>query len=63
MLPSIESGSFLLIDKVSPRVFGVEKGDIVVAACPYDPLKVVVKRVTALPGELVKVRLPKTYVP
>ena len=50
MLPAIENGSVLFIDRFWFRRKGLKKNDIVVATKPIDPNVTICKRVTHLAG-------------
>jgi signal peptidase I len=63
MLPTIENGSVLFIDRLTYKFKGVKKNDIVVAAQPIDPKVIICKRVTHTEGEEVYgVRIPEKHV-
>lgn len=51
MLPTIQNGSVLFIDRFWFKRKGLQKNDIVVAAQPIDPNVTICKRVTHLEGE------------
>ncbi|KAI9190039.1 hypothetical protein H9P43_001472 [Blastocladiella emersonii ATCC 22665] len=54
MLPTFNMlGDFVLIDKVSMRVAPPELGDVVVATSLTSPDRIVCKRITGQPGDLV----------
>ena len=59
MLPTLRSGDLLIIHRTAYRRSEPERGDIVVARYQGKPI---VKRVIALPGEDVEVRLGRVYV-
>lgn len=44
----------LMVDKITPRFTGYERGDIVIVKAPYEERKLYVKRVIGLPGETVE---------
>lgn len=62
MEPSLYTGERLLVDKVSYRLHPPQRGDIVVFANPTDPREDYIKRVVAVPGDQVELRLGKLYV-
>jgi signal peptidase I len=63
MMPTIEHGSVLFIDKFTYKFNGLKKNDIVVAAQPIDSRVTICKRVTHTEGEEVYgVRIPKNHV-
>ncbi|OPX83756.1 MAG: Signal peptidase I T [Pelotomaculum sp. PtaB.Bin104] len=64
MLPTLKVGDRLLIEKVSLRVSGVDRGNIVVfKAPPASRLdEVMIKRVVGLPGDTVSIKRGIVYV-
>eukprot|EP00929_Paragymnodinium_shiwhaense_P039475 TRINITY_DN20717_c0_g1_i2.p1 TRINITY_DN20717_c0_g1~~TRINITY_DN20717_c0_g1_i2.p1 ORF type:complete len:180 (+),score=15.52 TRINITY_DN20717_c0_g1_i2:113-652(+) len=50
------SGDVLLFERLTQRLHGFEKGDVVVAISPKDPEARICKRVVALPGDRVVMR-------
>jgi signal peptidase I len=62
MLPTLHLGDRIVVDKLSYRLHGVGRGDIVVFArppaedCGGAPVNDLVKRVVALPGETISLR-------
>jgi signal peptidase I len=73
MLPVLEDQDRLFINKIAYRVGEIHSGDVVVFQYPRDHTKSYIKRVIALPGDVVRidhglvyvngVRLPEPYVP
>ncbi len=73
MLPNLEDQDRLFINKFAFRVGEIERGDVVVFEYPRDLRKNYIKRVVALPGDVVRIdhgmvevngkRLPEPYVP
>lgn len=53
MLPGIEDGDRILVSPWSYAFEDVRRGDVVVLQCPSDPRLDYIKRVIALPGDLV----------
>ncbi|MBI5851494.1 MAG: signal peptidase I [Planctomycetes bacterium] len=53
MEPSLCDGDRLVVDRVSPTLAGVARFDVVILANPRDPSVDYVKRVAALPGDVV----------
>ncbi len=51
MVPTFESGDYLIIDEVTYRYREPQKGDVVVFRYPLDPSKFFIKRIVGLPGE------------
>jgi signal peptidase I len=66
MVPTLEVGDRVLVNKLSYRTGDVERGDIVVFARPGGPgpdgIADLIKRVVALPGETVEGRDGRVYV-
>jgi signal peptidase I len=62
MEPTLRSGQYLLVDKVSYVVGEPQRGDIVVLRFPQDPRRDFIKRVIGLPGEEVEVRGGVVYI-
>ncbi len=56
MEPNLHNGQYLIIDKVSYRLSDPQFGDVVVFEPPNRPGEDYVKRVIALPGQLVEIR-------
>ena len=53
MEPFLHEGSRIVIDKLTPHVLGIGRGDVIVFRNPRDAKTVEVKRIIGLPGELV----------
>lgn len=64
MLPTLKIGDRLIIDKVSFKLNGIKRGDIVVFhAPPASRLdEVMIKRVIGLPGETVSIKNGTVYI-
>ena len=63
MTPAIPAdGTVVVIDKLTPRIFGYSKGDVVVSKSPRGSY-MVCKRVSAIAGENVSVGRRKVEVP
>ena len=73
MLPMLEDQDRLFINKMAYRVGDIHQGDVVVFQYPRDHTKSYIKRVIALPGDVLRIdhgrvyvngkRLPERYVP
>jgi signal peptidase I len=50
MSPTLEDGELMLVDRVTPRIVGYSRGDVVVFQPPEGP-NLFVKRIVGLPGE------------
>jgi len=55
MEPNFENGDYLLVDEISYRLGGIERGDVIVFKYPNDPSQRYIKRVIGLPGETVQI--------
>ena len=68
MMPTISpSGDVVIVDKLAPRLHGVQKGDVIVARCPYDRRLDICKRVVGVEGDTVmhgrkQVHIPQGYI-
>ena len=67
MHPTLENGDYLLINRIEPKLSGVEKGDIVVFKSNLiqddgKTRKDLVKRVIATEGDHIKIENSKVYV-
>lgn len=62
MLPTLENGEFVLVNKMSYRIGEVDRGDIIVFHFPLNPEEELIKRVIGLPGDHVQVRDGQVYV-
>jgi signal peptidase I len=55
MNPTLESGQYLVVDKLSYRLHEPQRGDIIVLRDPHRPDRKLIKRIVGLPGEVVEV--------
>lgn len=62
MMPTLRHGERLLVDKISYRFGEPQRGDIIVFRYPADPSQHFIKRLIALPGDVVEVRGGVVYV-
>ena len=53
MLPNLQPGQYVIVDKVSYRLGKPQRGDVVVFQYPLAPEKDYIKRVIGLPGETI----------
>jgi len=51
MEPTLESGEFVVVNKLAYRLGQPARGDIVVFRYPYDPQQEYIKRIIGLPGD------------
>ena len=56
MDPSFENGDYLIIDEITYRFRGPERGEVIVFKYPEDPSNRFIKRVIGLPGETVEIK-------
>ncbi len=56
MEPNFEDRDYILVDKISYRLHGAQRGDVVVFRYPLDPSQYFIKRVIGLPGETVQIQ-------
>lgn len=54
MVPSFQSGHYLIIDEISYRFEEPKRGEVIVFRFPPSPSKFLIKRVVGLPGETVE---------
>ncbi len=62
MLPMLEDGERIIVNKFIYRFHSIERGDVVVFWYPRDPSVSFIKRVVGLPGDSVEVRAGTVYV-
>lgn len=62
MVPTLKNGDYLITEKVSYRFGSPKKGDIIVLKNPRDESQDFIKRIIALPGEVVKIENDIVYV-
>ncbi|MDO8594194.1 MAG: signal peptidase I [bacterium] len=56
MVPSFQSGHYLIIDEISYRFEEPKRGEVIVFRFPFDTGKFLIKRVAGLPGETVSIK-------
>lgn len=56
MDPNFENGDYLIIDEITYRLRGPERGEVIVFKFPYDISQRFIKRVIGLPGETVVIK-------
>ncbi len=62
MLPTLENGQRIIVNKFLYRVREIRRGDIVVFYYPLDPSKSFIKRVIGLPGDTIEISDGFVYV-
>jgi signal peptidase I len=62
MLPLLEDGERIIVNKFVYRIRPIERGDVVVFWYPKDPSVSFIKRVVGLPGDTVELRAGALYV-
>jgi len=58
MVPDIQDGQYMIIDKISYRFHEPRRGDVIVFRALPEPSKYYIKRVIGLPGETVQLTGP-----
>ena len=62
MLPTLHDGERLMVDKLTYRFRDPQRGEIVVFRYPANPREHFIKRIIALPGDVVEIRAGRVYV-
>jgi signal peptidase I len=62
MEPNLHSDQRLVVEKVSYRLHGPRRGDIVVFSMPQQSEELLIKRVIGLPGDTVEIHDGKVYI-
>jgi len=62
MLPTVQNGDLVLVNKVDYLVGSPQRGDIIVFHFPLQPSEDFIKRVIGVPGDVIKIRDAKLYV-
>jgi signal peptidase I len=61
MEPNYHENQRLLVDKVSPLLFGYQRGDVVVVRSPIQDIELI-KRLIGKPGDVIELRDNQVYV-
>ena len=56
MDPTFATGNYLIIDKISYKLSGLDRNSVVVFKYPNDPSKNFIKRIIGLPGDIITVK-------
>jgi len=62
MEPTFHDHEYLIIDEISYRFHGPERGDIIVFRYPQDPQEYFIKRIIGLPGEKIEIHDGQVYI-
>jgi len=62
MEPNFLDGDYLIIDEITYRFDGPERGDVVVFRYPLDTSQFFIKRVIGLPGETIKIEDGRIFI-
>jgi len=62
MVPTLVSGEYVIVNRLSYRLGSPQRGDIIVFHFPRDPKEEYIKRVIGLPGDEVEVRDGQVYI-
>lgn len=62
MVPTFQSGDYLITEKISYRFGNPKKGDIVILKNPRDESQDFIKRIIALPLDTIKIEGSKVYI-
>lgn len=62
MVPTLVSGEYVIVSRLSYRLGAPQRGDIIVFHFPRDPKEEYIKRVIGLPGDEVEVKNGHVYI-
>jgi signal peptidase I len=62
MLPTLQTGEFVIVNKLAYKIGSPSIGDIIVFRPPRNPTEEYIKRVIGLPGDRVEIRDGKVYI-
>jgi len=59
MEPNFADREYLLVDKITPKISGYQRGDVVILKYPQNEKLVFIKRIIGLPGETIEIEKGK----
>ncbi len=62
MIPNFHDGDYLIVDEISYKFRGIQRGDVIVLKYPLDTTQRFIKRVIGLPGETVDINNGKVSI-
>lgn len=62
MLPTLEDGQRLLVDRITYRIQAPQRGDVVIFRYPFNPKEHFIKRIIGVPGDEVRIVAGTVYV-
>lgn len=62
MEPNLHTDQRLVVEKISYRLHGPRRGDVVVFSAPQQSEELLIKRIIGLPGETVEIRDGEVYI-
>src|SRR3989338_9164166 len=62
MVPNFHNGEYLIVDEISYRFSGPQRGQVVIFHPPNNPKEYYIKRIIGLPGETVELKDDQYYV-
>ncbi len=62
MEPNFENGDYLIIDEISYRFRGPQRGEVIVFKYPKNPSQRYIKRIAGLPGETIEIKDGKVII-
>lgn len=55
MEPNFEDGEYLIVNEISYRFYEPQRGDVIIFRYPRDPSQYYIKRIIALPDEVIRI--------